>query len=82
MISVPPARLRASPIEDTVTSIRSPTLAEGGSTAVTITTATLRLLSWSSVTLVPRRLSTLRSAWRVTALRRVSPDPARPVTKP
>ena len=54
----------------------------GTCTAVTITTATLRLLMSASLTLVPRRLSTLRSACRVTTLRRVSPDPDRPVTSP
>ena len=48
---MPPNRLRASPIEVTVTSSGSPRRAKGGRLAVTITAATLRLAICSGVSL-------------------------------
>ena len=82
--SVPPRRLLALPIDDTVTSIACPGRAKGGSVAVTMTAATF--LSWrfvpaGSVTpMLPSMLMmlcTVNGVWVVW-----SPDPSRPTTMP
>jgi hypothetical protein len=81
-IREPPTRLRASPIEVTVTSIASPGRANGASVAVTMTAATLRLCTSSAASVRSKRASMLAIDWRVALLRAESPVPARPVTRP
>lgn len=82
MIKVPPAMLRASPVEVTLTSILSPTLAVAGRVAVIITIATLRLWICSTGTTRSNCESRFCMAWRVAWLRGASPEPDRPVTMP
>jgi hypothetical protein len=60
----------------------SPSRAKAGSEALTTTTATLRLLTWSGAMVRLNCDSTLASAWRVVRLPGASPVPARPVTMP
>jgi hypothetical protein len=65
-----------------VTSSVSPARANGDSTAVTITAATLRLCTSSATSVMSKRDSMLAIDWRVALLRAESPVPARPVTRP
>src|SRR4051812_8879316 len=80
--NVPPNKLRASPLELTVTSRVSPSRAVAGSAALTMTTATLRLFTCSGGTDRLNCDSTLERAWRVARLPGESPVPASPVTMP
>ena len=66
-----------------VTSIRVPWLEKAGSEAVTITAATLRVFRLASRVLTLKRSSIALSDWLVKAeLRRLSPVPSRPTTRP
>ena len=81
MISVPPRRLLAPPIDDTLTSIGWPGCAKAGSSAVTITAAELRpcgATPGGSVT--PSDCSIEFRLCAVTAV--CSPVPSRPTTTP
>ena len=49
-MSVPPCRLLAEPIDDTVTSILAPGLENAGSEPVTMTAATFLALIWAGST--------------------------------
>ena len=81
--SVPPSSDVASPIADTVTSMRSPTSAPVGSSAVTTTAATLRFLSEVPRELMPKRSIIDCIDCSVNGmLRNVSPVPWRPTTRP
>ncbi len=80
--SVPPARLRASPMDVTVTSMASPARENACRLAVTITAATLRLVTSSGSMVTSKCDSMLASDCRVAWLRGESPVPARPVTSP
>ncbi len=59
MTSAPPASDLASPIEETTTSNRDPFVANGGSSAVTMTAATFRV---TGVFSEPRMLTPMRSS--------------------
>ena len=81
---MPPRRLPALPIEATVTSIVWPGLANGGSSAVTVTAATFFSCGFTFGGIVtPKRASmflmlcTVNGAWLVW-----SPVPSRPTTRP
>ena len=81
--SVPPSRLEASPIAETVTSTWLPARENGGSAAVTSTAATLRARICSPVTLTPSRSSRLTMASSVNGeFRKLSPELLRPTTRP
>ncbi len=81
--SVPPISDVASPIEETVMSMRWPRFMNGGRSAVTMTAATLRLRSASLRTLIPSRSSIDCIVCSVNgALRKVSPVPSSPKTRP
>lgn len=68
---------------DTVTSIREPWLAKAGRLAVTITAATLAVFRLASRVLTLKCSSIALSDWLVKAeLRRLSPDPSSPTTRP
>ena len=84
MIRLPPRRLFALPIDDTVTSMRCPGFANGGRSACTVTAAAF--FSWGLTfagSVTPKRASMLRmlrtvnGAWLVW-----SPEPSRPTTMP
>ena len=82
-IRVPPCRLLASPIADTVTSNREPGAAKAGRLAVTITAATSLVLGVAARVLTPRRSrDDCRLCWVKGALRNASPVPFRPTTMP
>ena len=60
----------------------SPSRAKGVSDAVTMTTATFRLCTWSGVTVRLNCENTFDRVWRVVRLPDESPVPASPVTMP
>jgi hypothetical protein len=73
----------ASPIAETVMSMREPCREKGGSVAVTITAATLLVRSAVSRALTPRRSSMPMRLSRVKIERlSVSPEPLSPTTRP
>ena len=80
--SVPPCRLRASPIDDAVTSRRLPRRENAGSSAVTSTAATFSILMSSPGTRTPKRSSMLASVCAENTVWRRSPDLLRPTTRP
>lgn len=83
MTSVPPSRLLASPMAETVTSIWLPARAKGGSVAVTSTAATLRARMSSPETFTPSRSSRFMIASSVKGeFRSESPELLRPTTSP
>ena len=83
MTSEPPCSDVASPSEDTVTSMRAPLPMKAGSSAVTMTAATLRVRALELRTLMPMRSSIDCSDCSVNGeLRRLSPVPLRPITRP
>ncbi len=82
-MSDPPASEVASPSEETVTSTREPLPMKAGSSAVTMTAATLRVRALALRTLMPMRSSIDCSDCSVKGeLRRLSPVPLRPMTRP
>jgi hypothetical protein len=82
-IKVPPMSDVESPIADTVTSIVDPQPTKGGSEAVTITAARLRVRIMVLRTLTPSRSSMDDRDCSVKGvLRSVSPVPCRPTTTP
>ena len=81
--SVPPCRLLASPIAETVTSIREPGAMKAGRLAVTITAAMSLVFGVAARVLTPMRSSAdWIDCWVKGALRRASPVPFRPTTMP
>jgi hypothetical protein len=79
---VPPCRLRASPIEDAVTSRRLPRREKAGNSAVTSTAATFSILICSPGTSTPKRSSMLASVCAENTVWRRSPVLLRPTTRP
>ncbi len=79
-MSMPPSRDFASPMDDTVTSILSPTLANGGSCAVTSTAALF--CDRSSSLSMPSPRSTFFSDESASGDFFVSPVPWSPTTSP
>jgi hypothetical protein len=84
MTSVPPRRLFALPIDDTVMSIVCPGRANGGRLAVTITAATFFSCSvWPGGSVTPMLPSMLITLCTVKGVCVVwSPEPSRPTTRP
>ncbi len=80
--SVPPCRLVASPIADTVTSALSPEWAKGPRFAVTMTAATSRVRTSCEVVESPNDCSTFWIVFDVNAADVESPVWLRPVTMP
>ena len=81
--SVPPSSDLESPSALTDTSIRLPWRANGGSVAVTMTAATFLVLRALPRVLTPSRSSmATRLSWVNIELRRLSPVPLRPTTRP
>ena len=81
-ISVPPCRLRASPIDEAVTSRRAPSCENGLSSAVTSTAAMFSTFIRSGVTAMPKRSSMLASVCAEKIVCRRSPVLVRPITSP
>ena len=81
-ISVPPCRLRASPIDEATTSMRAPVCAYGPIWAVTITAAMFSTLIASGDTVTPKRSSMLASVCAEKIVWRRSPVLFRPTTRP
>ena len=70
-------------MEATLTSMREPGVAKGGSSAVTMMAAMFLELALAPRILTPRRSVMPSSDWRVKGqLRRESPVPLRPTTRP
>ena len=84
MIRLPPRRLLALPIDDTVMSMVAPVLAKGGRVACTITAATF--FNWGLTfagTVTPICVSILRILCTVNGVWDVwSPVPSSPTTSP
>src|SRR4030042_4042386 len=79
-MSIPPSMDFASPMDETVTSIRSPIRTNGGSWAVTSTAAVLTEATSSPS--IPRFFNTFLSEDLVSGDFLVSPGPCRPPTRP
>jgi hypothetical protein len=83
MISVPPVSEVASPSDDTVTSMRAPERTKGGRLAVTMTAATFLARERPPSLAMPRFSSMARIDCSVNGeLRRLSPEPWSPITRP
>lgn len=84
MMRLPPRRLLALPIEDTVMSMVEPGLAKGGRSACTITAATFFNCGLTVAgTVTPICVSMLRMLCTVKGVCEVwSPVPSRPTTRP
>ena len=84
MSKLPPRRLCALPIDDTVMSSVWPGFANGGSVACTVTAATLRSCGLTlSGTSMPSCANMFLIAWIVNGVWLVwSPVPSRPTTRP
>src|SRR5579884_3191671 len=81
-ISMPPCRLLASPIADTVMSTRVPGCPNGGRSAVTSTAAVLRTRIAVGSTVTPMRASRLARLCAENTVCRLSPVPFNPTTSP
>ena len=80
---MPPNRLFASPMDETVTSIFDPVAAKAGRRAVTMTAAMFLVSMVAPRVLTPMRsIIEIKLCWVMGTLRRLSPVPLRPTTNP